>query len=121
MDALHDMKDENQCFQDMLIHNVLRLIVESTIVMGLAMKEWTWYMYVKSAKEERRRVGVSRGVGTEEVSMEVWSRENGGTSGGESSQTLAEQDIEMGRAEVGVSEGAGGEEGGEAVVDNNTA
>jgi hypothetical protein len=72
VDAIHDMKDENQHFQDMLIQNVLRPIMESTITMGLVMKEWTQYLYVKSAKKEWRRVGVSRGVGTEEeVSMEV--------------------------------------------------
>jgi hypothetical protein len=124
------MKDENQQFRDMLIHNILKPLMESMIAMGLVMKEWTWYLYVKTAKKDRRRVGVSRGVGTEEeVSMEVMevqSGGSGGTSGGQSSQTLADQDIEMCR--VGEGEGAGGEEGGEgegvggeAVVGNNTA
>jgi hypothetical protein len=135
VDAIHNMKDENQCFWDMLIHNVLKPLMESTIAMGLAMKEWTWYLYVKSAKKDQRRVGVSRGVGTEEVVLteatEVQSGGSRGTSGGESSQTLADQDVEMGGAEVGVGEGegAGGEEGGEeggevsgeAVVGNSTA
>jgi hypothetical protein len=68
---------------------------------------------------------VSRGVGTkEEVLMEVpevWSGGSGGTSGGECSQTLAEQAIKMGGVEVrvGEGEGAGGEEGSEVVVGNN--
>jgi hypothetical protein len=134
VDAIHNMKDENQRFRDMLIHNVLKPLMESTIAMGLVMKEWTRYLYLKSAEKDWRRVGVSRGVGTdEEVSMEVTevhTRGSGGTSGGESSQTLAEQDIEMGGVEVGAGEGegAGGEEVGEggegvgeAVVGNNTA
>jgi hypothetical protein len=131
VDAIHNMKDKNQQFRNLLIHNVLKPLMESTIMMGLAMKEWTWYLYMKSAKKDWRRVGVSRGVGTDEEMLtevtEVWSGGSGGTSGGESSQMLADQDIEMGRAEVGVGagEGAGGEEGGEeggeAVVGNNTA
>jgi hypothetical protein len=119
VDTIHDMKDKNQHFQDMLIHNVLKPLMESTIATGLVMKEWTQYLYMKSAEKDQRRVGVSRGVGTEKVvSMEVtevWSRGSGGMSRGESSQTLADQDVEIGRAEVrvGEGEGAGGEEGGE--------
>jgi hypothetical protein len=126
VDAIHDMKDENQRFRDMLIHNILKPLMESTIATGFAMKEWTRYLYLKSAEKDQRRVGASIGVGTEEeVSTEVTEVRSGGTSGGQSSQTLADQDVEMGGAEGGVGEGkgAGGEEGGDedAVVGNNTA
>jgi hypothetical protein len=65
----------------------------------------------KSAEKERRREGVNRGVGTEnKVLTEVWSGGNRGMSGSGSSQTLAEQDVEMGGVEVrgGESEGAAG-------------
>lgn len=62
---------------------------------------------------------MKRGVGTEEESTEVWSRGNRGTSGSGSSQTLAEQDVEMGRAEVGVGEGEGA--GGAVDISENTA
>lgn len=41
MDTLHDIQAENQCHCDFMIHNVMRLILESTMVMGLAMKEWS--------------------------------------------------------------------------------
>jgi hypothetical protein len=50
VDAIHDMKDENQRFCDMLIHNVLKPLMESTIMTGLAMKEWTWYLYLKRTR-----------------------------------------------------------------------
>jgi hypothetical protein len=109
--------------------NVIRPLLDAAMAMGLAMKEVT--RYVRELRAEREMM--NRGVGTEnEVSMEVTevrSGGSGGTSGGQSSQTLADQDVEMGGAEVGVGAGesAGGEEGGEeggvggeVVVGDNT-
>jgi hypothetical protein len=64
MDTLHDIQADNQCHCDFMIHNVMRLILESTMVMGLAMKEWSRYIVEKSAKKERRREGgVDEGEG----------------------------------------------------------
>jgi hypothetical protein len=56
---------------------------------------------------------VNRGVDTEEQMTEVQSRGSREVSGSGSSQTLADQDVEMGRVEVGklMEEGGEKEEG----------
>jgi hypothetical protein len=110
MDALHYIQVDNQCHHNFIIQNVSKLILEPSMVMGNAMKLFTLYFNQKTREEERQMM--NRGVGTEEETTDVQSRGSREVSGSGSSQTLADQDVEMGRAEVGKStEGSGEKEG----------
>jgi hypothetical protein len=41
VDTLHNIQVDNQHHCNFMIHNVMRLILELTMAMGLAMKEWS--------------------------------------------------------------------------------
>jgi hypothetical protein len=80
--------------------------------MGLVMKLLMGYLDWKNWEEERQMV--DRGVGTEDQMTEVWSGGSGEASGsgsGSGSQMLADEDVQMGRAEVRVTEKGGEKEG----------